>query len=115
MLVDQTTVELGGPRPAKYIDQQLLIPVIGDTKDACQCGGSCGGNCQCGGNCGSDCGCGTKDLSIPEKTEQAIKTAVATTEATLKKASPKYVTNENMLKLAIGLSLGAALLIYLKK
>lgn len=105
MLVETLVVEQGGPKP---IDQELL-----NTASTCSCGGTCGGDCKCGGTCGGDCGCGGKDLSLPEKASETIKNAVKTTESAIKNQGPKLLTNENLLKLSIGVALGAALYIFI--
>jgi len=111
MVLEQEIVGLGGPKP---IDVELLQNSTTSSPSPCKCGGNCDGNCGCSGECGGECGCKGKDLSIPEKASEAIKKALNETESTLKKASPKYVTNENLLKLSIALALGVAFYVYVK-
>lgn len=93
---------LGGPKPIKNIDELIKSDVLPTT---CNCGGTCGGDCNCGGNCNSDCGC--KDLSTPELAQTSPSVLENTTKA-VSNASKKYITNENMLKLAIALAVGMA-------
>lgn len=95
---------LGGPKPITTIED-LTIKTVHGSPTTCNCGGTCGGDCNCGGTCDENCGC--KDLSVPQEA-QPVSSILENTTKKVSDVSKKYVTNENMLKLAIALAVGVA-------
>jgi len=101
--------EQGGPKPLK-IENELFSNT--ESSEGCKCGGNCGESCKCDGDCDGNCKC--KDLTIPNIAENIPETI----KSSAKKVSngyKKYATSENLLKLAIALSVGAAAYVIIKE